>query len=139
MSAQRRRSKAISVSVSPTGLLTTGSRKFCLYWIQSQTTRSRARSAGAAQTASMIGPSAERAAAESRSFLTGRRSTSMLCLTPLGLTRLGPTRGDAGFVQDAGDRLLVARHQQVHPGHAVDVTQLNDGLGRQPGPLGGGL
>ena len=79
MSAQRRRSKAISVSVSPTGLLTTGSRKFCLYWIQSQTTRSRARSAGEAQTASMIGPRAERAAADSRSFFTGRRSTSMLC------------------------------------------------------------
>src|SRR6516162_11333603 len=109
------------------GLLTTGSRKFCLYWIQSQTTRSLARSAGEAQTASMIGPRAERAAADSRSFLTGRRSTSIA------------HRGDAGFVQDAGDRLLVPGYQQVHPGHAVDLAQLLDGLGREPGALGGGL
>ena len=64
MSAQRRRSMAISTSVSAvsagsaTGLLTTASRKFRLYWIQSQTTRSRPRSAGEAQTAAMIGPSA---------------------------------------------------------------------------------
>src|SRR5262249_11234591 len=139
MSVQRRRSKAISTSVPvlsvwATGLLTTGSRKFCLYWIQSQTTRSLARSAGEAQTASMIGPSAERAAADPRSFLTGRRSTSILCPT-----RLCPTRGDAGFVQDAGDRLLVPGHQQVHPGHAVDLAQLLDGLDREPGALGGGL
>src|SRR5437773_11619632 len=127
MPAQRRRSKAISVSVPvlsarATGLLTTASRKFCLYWIQSQTTRSRARSAGEAQTASMIGPSADRAAADSRSFLTGLRSTSILC----------PARGDAGFVEDAGDGLLVPGHQEVDPGHAVDRAQLLDGLGREP-------
>ena len=73
----RRRSTAISVSVAPIGRATTGSRKFCLYWIQSQTTRSLAKSAGEAQTASMIGPSAERAAADSRSLRTGRRSTSI--------------------------------------------------------------
>ena len=58
----------LGVRWSPIGRATTGSRKFCLYWIQSQTTRSLARSAGEAQTASMIGPSAERAAADSRSF-----------------------------------------------------------------------
>src|SRR6266516_1658978 len=115
------------LSARATGLLTTASRKFCLYWIQSQTTRSRARSPGEAQTASMIGPSADRAAADSRSFLTGRRSTSIA------------HRPDAGFVEDAGDRLLVPGHQQVHPGHAVDRAQLQDGLGREPGALGGGL
>src|SRR6266576_3815141 len=110
MSAQRRRSKAISTSVSAvsagsaTGLLTTASRKFCLYWIQSQTTRSRPRSAGEAQTASMIGPGA-----------------------------------DSGTVQDAGDGLLVPGYQQVHPGHALDRAQLLDGLGREPRALRGGL
>src|SRR6266576_1423822 len=133
MSAQRRRSKAISTSVSAvsagsaTGLLTTASRKFCLYWIQSQTTRSRPRSAGEAQTASMIGPSADRAAADSRSFLTGLRSTSMAL------------RPDPGAVQAAGDGLLVPGHQQVDPGHALDRAQLLDGLGREPRALGGGL
>ena len=96
------------MAVSPTGLPTTAWRKFCLYWIQSQTTRSRDRSAGDAQTASMIGPSADRAAADSRSFLVGRRSTSIA------------GRPDAGPVEDAGHRLLVPGHQQVHPGHAVD-------------------
>src|SRR4249920_2242119 len=122
MSAQRRRSNAISTSVSAvfarsaTGLLTTASRKLCLYWIQSQTTRSRPRSAGEAQTASMIGPSADRAAADSRSFLTGLRSTSMVL------------RPDPRAVQDAGDGLLVPGHQQVHPGHALDHAQLLDGL-----------
>src|SRR5690349_4380150 len=114
MSAQRRRSKAISTSVSAvcavpaTGLLTTASRKFRLYWIQSQTTRARLRSAGEAHTASMIGPSADRAAADSRSFLTGLRSTSMAL------------RPDPGAVQYAGDGLLVPGHQQVDPGHALD-------------------
>src|SRR5271166_2873337 len=127
ISPQRRRSKAISTSVSATGLLTTASRKFCLYWIQSQTTRSLARSAGEAQTASMIGPSTDRAAADSRSFLVGRRSTS-IAIHP-----------DAGTVEDAGDRLLVPGRQQVHPGHAVDRGKLLDGLGREPRPLGGGL
>src|SRR5256886_3629009 len=118
MSAQRRGPKAISTSwpavsaVSATGMLTTASRKFCLYWIQSQTTRSRPRSAGEAQTASMIGPSADRAAADSRSFLTGLRSTSMALRPDPGV--------DSGTVQDAGDGLLVPGHQQVHPGHALD-------------------
>src|SRR5262249_51937024 len=122
MSAQRRRSKAISTSVSAvsagsaTGLLTTASRKFCLYWIQSQTTRARPRSAGEAQTASMIGPSADRAAADSRSFLTGLRSTSMAL------------RPDPGAVQDGGHGLLVTGHQQVDPGHALDRAELLDGL-----------
>ena len=96
------------MSVSPTGLPITGSRKFCLYWIQSQTTRRLARSADEAQTASRIGPTAARAAADSRSFLTGRRSTSI------------GYRPDAGLVEDAGHRPLVARHEQVHPGHALD-------------------
>src|SRR5579859_3130311 len=132
ISAQRRRSKAISVSVSATGLLTTASRKFCLYWIQSQTTRSLARSAGEAQTASTIGPSADRAAADSRSFLTGRRSTS---IATLGL----PAHPHPGLVEEAGNRLLVARDQQVHPGHAVDLAQLPDGLGGEPRALGSGL
>src|SRR5256884_3103951 len=131
ISAQRRRSKAISVPVSPTGLPATGSRKFCLYWTQSQTTRSLARSAGEAQTASMIGPSADRAAADSRSFLTGRRSTSMTFRPDAG--------PDSGTVEDAGDGLLVPGHQEVHPGHAVDRAQLLDGLGREPRALGGGL
>src|SRR6201994_771937 len=136
MPAQRRRSKAISVSMPvlsapATGLLTTASRKFCLYWIQSQTTRARPRSAGEAQTASMIGPSADRAAADSRSFLTGLRSTSMA---------LRPDPGpDSGTVQDAGDGLLVPGHQQVDPGHALDRAQLPDDLGREPRALGGGL
>src|ERR1700761_4709100 len=122
MSAQRRRSKAISTSVSAvsagsaTGLLTTASRKFCLYWIQSQTTRSRPRSAGEAQTASRIGPSTDLAAADSRSFLAGRRSTSIA------------VRPDAGAVEDARDRLLVPGHEQVHPGHALDLGELLDGL-----------
>src|SRR5208283_4359414 len=127
ISPQRRRSKAISVSVSATGLLTTASRKFYLYWIQSQTTRSLARSAGEAQTASMIGPSADRATADSRSFFVGRRSTSIA------------VHPDAGVVEDAGDRLLVPGHQQVNPGHAVDHSKLLDGLGREPRALGGGL
>src|SRR5690348_12523473 len=137
MSAQRRRSKAISTSVSAvsagsaTGLLTTASRKFCLYWIQSQTTRARPRSAGEAQTASMIGPSADRAAADSRSFLTGLRSTSM--------TLRPDPRPDSGAVQDGGHGLLVPGHQQVDPGHALDRAQLLDRLGREPRALGGGL
>src|SRR4029079_9714960 len=131
LSAQRRQSEAISTSVSATGLLTTAPRKFCLYWIQSQTTRSRPRSAGEAQTASMIGPRADRAAADSRSFLTGLRSTSMA---------LRPDPGpDSGTVQDAGDGLLVPGHQQVDPGHALDRAQLLDRLGREPRALGGGL
>ena len=91
MSPQRRRSKAISVSVSPTGLPTTAWRKFCLYWIQSQTTRSRDRSAGDAQTASMIGPSADRAAADSRSFFVGRRSTSIAGRPDAGPSRMPGT------------------------------------------------
>src|SRR5260370_10674062 len=118
MPVLRRRSMAISVSVVPTGRATTGSRKFCLYWIQSQTTRSLARSAGEAQTASMIGLSAERAAAASRSVLTGRRSTSI---------------GHPGsrVLEDLPDRLLVAGHQQAHPGHAGDLGHLPDDLGRE--------
>src|SRR5580700_2919628 len=122
ISTQRRRSKATSTPESPIGRATTGSRKFCRYWIQSQTTRSRDRSAGDAQTASMIGPSADRAAADSRSFLTGRRSIS-IAPPPLA-------------VQDDGDGLLVPRDQQVHTGHPGDLGDLRDGLGREPGPLG---
>src|SRR5580704_6536781 len=123
ISTQRRRSKATSTPESPIGRATTGSRKFCRYWIQSQTTRSRDRSAGDAQTASMIGPSADRAAADSRSFLTGRRSTS------IG----SPGDADPGGVEDGGDGLLVPGDQQVDPGHALDPRDLAYGLGREPG------
>src|SRR5580704_14874450 len=123
MSPALRRSTAISTSVPAIGLLTTGSRKLPRYWIQSQTTLSRDRSAGEAQTASMSGPSAARAAADSRSFLTGRRSTS------IG----SPGGADPGGVEDAGDGLLVPGHQQVDPGHALDPRDLAYGLGREPG------
>ena len=113
--------------VSPTGLPATGSRKFCLYWIQSQTTRRLASSAEEAQTASRIGPTGARAAADSRSFLTGRRSTSI------------GHRPDAGRVEDARQRPLVAGHHHVYPGHALHRGQLLDDLGREPDTLGGGL
>src|SRR5580692_1214231 len=118
MPVLRRRSTAISVSVVPIGRAITGSRKFCLYWIQSQTTRSLAKSAGEAQTASMIGPSAERAATDSRSFLTGRRSTSI-------------DHRCSRVLEDLRDGLLVPGHQQVHPGHATDLGHLLDDLGRE--------
>src|ERR1700722_12611639 len=124
MPVLRRRSTAISVSVAPTGLATTGSRKFCLYWIQSHTRRSRDKSAGGGQTAPMIGPSAARAAADSRSFLTGRRSTSTM-----------PPRGLGAF-DDVRDGLLVPGHQQVHPGHAGDLGHLLDDLGGELDALG---
>src|SRR5580692_6572959 len=99
-SSQRRRSTAISVPSSAIGRPATASRKFFLYWTQSQTTRSLDRSADEVQTASMIGPSADRAAADSRSFLIARRSTSMLaCLV---LTDAGLVLTDAGLVGLAG-------------------------------------
>src|ERR1700733_13959402 len=132
-SSQRRKSPAISVPSSAIGRPATASRKFFLYWTQSQTTRSLDRSADEVQTASMIGPSADRAACESRSFLTARRSTSMLAclvLTDAGLVGLaaclvglagadaglvglaaclvGLAGADAGLVQDAGHGLLVS-------------------------------
>src|SRR5579863_4633678 len=126
-SPQRRRSTASSTSVLPIGLATTASRKLLRYWIQSQTTRSRDRSAGEAHTASMIGPSAARVSADWRSFLTGRRSTSIAA------------HPEAGPVQDAGDGLLVPGDEQVHPGHARDLAHLLDDLGGQPDPLRGRL
>src|SRR5580658_6991529 len=118
-SSQRRRSTAISVPSSAIGRPATASRKFFLYWNQSQTTRSVDRSADEAQTASMIGPSAERTAADSRSFLTGRRSTSIAC-------RLA--RSNPGLGKDAGHRLLVPGDEQVHPGHARYLGELLHGL-----------
>src|SRR5579859_4026420 len=116
MSAQRRRSTAISVPMAPIFLVAMGGRKFCLYWTQSQTMRSVARSAGEAQTASMIGPSACLVAADSRSLRTGRRSTSIV--------HPGP-----GVLQDVGDGPLVPGHQQVDSGHALDLRDLLDDLG----------
>ena len=52
------------------------SRKFALYWIQSQTTRIAPRSASDLESTSTIGAIAARAPADSRSRLTARMSIS---------------------------------------------------------------
>src|SRR5580693_7847295 len=112
-SSQRRRSTAISVPSSAIGRPATASRKFFLYWTQSQTTRSLDRSADEVQTASMIGPSADRAACESRSFLTARRSTSMLArlvgLPGTDASLVGLAATDAGLVGLAGTDARLVR------------------------------
>jgi hypothetical protein len=59
-----------------TGRTITVSRKFALYWIQSQTTRIAARSASDRLSASTIGAIAARAPADSRSRRTARMSIS---------------------------------------------------------------
>ncbi len=59
-----------------TGRTITVSRKFALYWIQSQTTRVAARSASDWESASTIGAIAARAPADSRSRRTARMSIS---------------------------------------------------------------
>ena len=85
--AQRRRSTASSKlstavpagkppSVAITGRTMTVSRKFALYWIQSQTTRAAARSTSDRQSASTSGVIAARAPADSRSRRTARMSIS---------------------------------------------------------------
>ena len=65
-----------AASAAITGRTITVSRKFALYWIQSQTTRVAARSASDRQSASTIGAMAARAPADSRSRWTARMSIS---------------------------------------------------------------
>src|SRR5262249_20823234 len=135
---------AVGPGSASTGRQATGSVKLLRYWIQSQTTRSRARSAVLALRALKTGPSAagRSTAPGPRSFATGRTSICMVAPAcpgdagagrPRGgrLCRPGPVPcrpGEARTRENLGDALLEARRHDVDAADPRDPQDLLDDL-----------
>src|SRR5215469_7889388 len=122
MAISRLSCRAAGAGSASTGRHVTGSAKLWRYWIQSQTTRSRARSTGLALSAVKTGPSAAATstAPGPRSLVTGWTSICMVAPDP----RAGQSR--AG--EDLRDAALEARRHHVDPADPRDLQDLLDDL-----------
>src|SRR5215831_12697635 len=117
-----------------TGRHATGSVKLLRYWIQSQTTRSRARSTPVALSALKTGPSAAgmSTAPGPRSFVTGRMS---MCMAAPGSGAGRP--GEPGAGEDLRDAAGEARRHDVDAADPRYLEDLLDDLHAHRQPLVG--
>src|SRR5262245_19705701 len=136
-SPERRRSMAISrpsgsSGSASTGRHATGSVKLLRYWIQSQTTRSRARSTPVALSALKTGPSAAgiSTAPGPRSFVTGRMS---MCMAAPGSRADGT--GEPGAGENLRDAAGKARRHDVDAADPRYLEDLLDDLRAHRQPL----